>query len=437
MNSVIQSLAVFLLGFAVALGASAEEAPAGHPPIDEQHGGLPEDKGVDHPLNGKIIALKGGEVKSYYPPVYLDFDGPAIPEGAKVWVEQLGAGNVYPATLRDGQFVFVPKGVRPGGESRYRVVVEKSVMAPVVRVEKKEGEDVVEVYIEDQLFTAYHYTNDNKKPFLWPVLSEGGIPVTRSFPMDETDVPKFAKDHPHHRSWWSAYGHVGPADVWVEGDGSGFQRSGEVTFGSGDAYGWIRAKNTWNTAEDQPVVHEEREFRFYATPEKGRLTDMRVTFRTTEGDVLFKDTKEGGICAVRMSPELSYRNGIITNAQGDVGEENLWGKPSPWCDYSGPIEGHGTRGITIMDHNANLRHPTSWHVRKYGLMGANSFGYSHFAEAEYNKGLMPDNGDYTLKAGEDLTFNYRVYVHSGDVTEAAVADRYADYVSPPQAAWTE
>ena len=66
-------------------------------------------------------------------------------------------------------------------------------------------------------------------------------------------------------------------------------------------------------------------------------------------------------------------------------------------------------------------------------MGANCFGYSYFNEKEYNKGLMPENGDYTIAANDTLTFNYRMYVHTGTVENAAVAARFADYATPPEA----
>jgi len=392
-----------------------------------------------HPLAGRFISMMGTEVTSSYAPVYLPYEGEPAAPGVVLTVEQVGTAREYPAMVRDGFFVFVPKGSRPGMEYRYVVHADKPKyeVSPVVRVEKKADADVVEVYIYDKLFTAYHYGPELKKPFLWPVNSLDDIPVTRDYPMVEGNVPKFAEDHHHHKSWWASYGDVAGADCWMEEEGSGLQKTNEVTFGSGDAYGWIHAKNTWTKADGTPVVSEEREYRFYAGEEEARLTDMRVTFKADKDAVLFKDTKEGGICAVRMRPELSYKNGIITNALGDVGEEKVWGKPAAWCDYSGPIEGHGKRGLTIMDNPGNLRHPTSWHVRKYGLMGANPFGYSHFIEMDYNKGLIPDNGDYTIEPGKELTFNYRVYVHSGDATDAKVADRYADYVNPPKAAWTE
>lgn len=399
-------------------------------------------------LNGKQLTVVGGDHISRYLPVSLPLEG-GDPD-AIIKVRQSGTGKTFPATLRNGELTFVAEGAMPGDELLFGLEVDKRSEGVefVVVTRPRAGEPIVDVLIEDKLFTSYHYGEQWKKPFLYPVNTDGGIGITRSFPIEETDQKK-SDDHPHHKSFWTAYGEVSlinkadesenspkPVDCWAEGADSGLQMSGEVTHGSGDAYGWIAAKNTWVDTNKRPLVDEAREYRFYGTPEKARLVDVFVTFTASYGDVKFTDTKEGGIVAVRMRPELTGSNAHITNAMGDTGESKTWGKPSPWCDYSGELEGAGWRGLAVFDHPTNLRHPTSWHVRGYGLMGANAFGYSYFGEKDYNKGLLPaENGDFVIKEGTTLSFKYRVFVHSGDVESAAVADRYADYATPPTAKW--
>ena len=39
----------------------------------------------------------------------------------------------------------------------------------------------------------------------------------------------------------------------------------------------------------------------------------------------------------------------------------------------------------------------------------------------------------TDESGESKAFNYRVYVHAGDVEKARVADRFANYAEAPAA----
>lgn len=393
-------------------------------------------------LDGKKIHIKAGEVKRLNVPLTLKSDVESADDVIKVL--EAKTGKLFPATLRNGELVFISEGAMPNTEHEYTVKVEKKTpeYAPHVLITKQEGKAILNVLADDKLFTSYHYGAEWKKPFLWPVNSEGDVPLTRDFPMKQDGPLSSPKDHPHQKSMWTAYGAVNGVDCWAEGEGSGFQVSGEPTFGSGDAYGWIAVTNVWQDKDHKPVITESREYRFYAMPEKGRMIDVFVTFNADYGDVTFKDTKEGGIVSVRMRQDMceNYKAhpGVITNAFGETGMAKCWGKPSPWIDYSGELKEVGWRGISFFDNPANLRYPTSWHVRDYGLMGANCFGWSEFTKMDYNKPLLPgNNGDYSFKSGEKLAFKYRVYVHSGDATAAAVADRYADYNTPPQVEWVK
>lgn len=378
-------------------------------------------------LDGRTILLESGSQTSLHVPLSLPFDG-TVADNLAIRVQEGKTGKEFPGTVRNGEFVFLPEGAMPNTKHTYTVKVNDDKHPPRVRIEDN---GKLEVFIDDELFTAYYHSNDYKKPFLWPLLSEGGATITRDWPVGEKEL---SEDHPHHKSFWSAYGDVNGVDCWAEGENSGYQVSGEVTHGSGDAYGWIHAKNTWVDKEKKPILAEEREYRFYPTPASSRLFDVTVTFTATEGDVLFKDTKEGGIVALRMRDCLNEKNGgTITLDGGRVGGAACWGKASPWCDYSGTIEGVGVRGVTVFDNPSNLRYPTCWHVRDYGLLGANCFGLSYFTEKDANR----LNGDYTLKKGETLTFKYRILVHSGGAADAKIEDRFADYAKPPKVSWGE
>jgi hypothetical protein len=79
-------------------------------------------------------------------------------------------------------------------------------------------------------------------------------------------------------------------------------------------------------------------------------------------------------------------------------------------------------GIAIFDDPGNPRHPTTWHVRDYGLFAANPFGLHEFEKRPAH------TGDFTIPAGQSATFRYRFYLHEGDEKEARVAEMYEDYV---------
>lgn len=372
---------------------------------------------------GKKIRVSPTGVAGLPAPVYVPEGGQ--PDKPIKLVSEDGGIDVPVTNTERGSVFILPEGLAT--ETVLTIQWADETETPRVNIVPKEGSDELDVLINDELFTTYHYSKENKKPFLWPMLAEGGVHVTRDYPMGEAE---HHADHPHHKSYWSAHGEVNGADCWGEGENSGFQVVEEVTWDSGDAVGWIRSQNVWQDKDHNPVLNETREYRFFATPSGARLFDTIVTFTAAHGDVLFGDTKEGGIAALRIRDAINEEHGgTITLATGEIGESEAWGKPSPWCDYSGALLGYGVRGMTIFDHPGNLRHPTNWHVRAYGLMGANPFGYSYFYKGQ------DKNGDFTLKNGESQTFRYRTLVHSGDVEEANVAGHWKNFVSNPSVGW--
>ncbi len=283
-----------------------------------------------------------------------------------------------------------------------------------VKLKHDEDEGRVEVHVRGEHFTTYHYGKDARTPFLWPVLAEGGVGVTRNHPMGKDDPA--SADHPHQRSLYLVYGDVNGHDFWHR------ERIDTVDLetGDGDGYAWIRARNQWVARDGKVLVEEVQELRFHDTPASGRLIDFATTLKAPHGDVVFRDDKEG-LLAFRIRPEIEGRRaGVLTNARGEQGERNVYGTPAPWMDYSGPIEGHGHRGIAVFDHPGNFRNGY-WHVRDYGLAAINPFGRRQV-------GGRDEDGSYTLAEGESLTLRYRVYVHSGDVEEADVAGQYARFV---------
>jgi len=80
-------------------------------------------------------------------------------------------------------------------------------------------------------------------------------------------------------------------------------------------------------------------------------------------------------------------------------------------------------GVAIFDSPTNLRHPTYWHARHYGLLAANPFGIKEFT---YDR--QQDDG-YVITAGGSLTLRYRVFIHDADFQQVGVADAYRHYAA--------
>ncbi|MBM3499163.1 MAG: hypothetical protein FJX74_10890 [Armatimonadetes bacterium] len=349
-----------------------------------------------------------------------------------VRVMEVAARQPVPAQIaEEGDHVVVRWIVRdlPQGASRkYRIAVGEPSPTGLgweaVKLDAETDPQAVEITINDELFTRYVF-GGAPKPYCYPVIGPTGVPVTRAYPMETVEGE--TQDHPHHRSFWFTHGEVNGVDFWAEGPDRGRQVHRELLAREeGPVCGALRAVVDWMTADGKKVCEDERELRVHAVPGV-RLLDFTSTIRATDGPVEFGDTKEGSF-GLRVASALDVTPGHpeahITNSEGQRDDET-WGKPAAWCDYSGPIDG-ATVGLSVFDHPDSFRHPTYWHVRTYGLFAANPFGLRHFIGDKEGKGR------FTLQPGETVTFRYRLLIHPGTAEEAKVADWYAEYADPPQ-----
>ena len=194
----------------------------------------------------------------------------------------------------------------------------------------------------------------------------------------------------------------------------------------------IVSRNDWTDAVGKLLCTDETRMRFYnsgAAP--AHWFDFEITLHASNGDVHLGDTKEGTL-AIRIAETMRLvkstpkgqkpipGDGHIFNSDG-VRDGEAWGKHAAWVDYYGPVNGR-TVGIAVFDHPSNLRHPTTWHARDYGLLAANPFGAHDF------EGKPKGTGDYTIPAGKSLTLRYRILLHEGDEKQGRVAERFKEFV---------
>ena len=105
------------------------------------------------------------------------------------------------------------------------------------------------------------------------------------------------------------------------------------------------------------------------------------------------------------------------NSEGGVNEKPIFWKKAKWVDYSGPIQPGIQEGITLFDHPSNPNHPSGFHVRDDGWMGAAlSFG-----------------APLVIKPGEPLRLRYALHVHAGVPESAAIQKQWELFAnsSPP------
>lgn len=295
--------------------------------------------------------------------------------------------------------------------------------------------DRVRVEVEGKLFTEYVYGDGASRPYCYPILAADGMSLTRDFPMKATAGEE--TDHPWHRSLWFAHARVNGVDFWNEAGGGGATPKGTTvheTFleTSSGARGVIRTRNQWRGPDSKVLCTDERTLRFSADGDT-RMIDYEVTWRALPNEPLLIGDNKDGTMAMRVAQWMTlphkYKkqdvpgNGHLVTSTG-ARDADAWGKRAAWCDYYAPYRGK-TYGVAIFNHPENLRHPTWWMARDYGLFGANPFGQHDYE----NLKDQPNIGDYTIPAGGSLTLRYRFVFHLGNEQDARLADRYIDYTS--------
>jgi hypothetical protein len=275
-----------------------------------------------------------------------------------------------PCQLVHGILHWMLDHIPAGKEKPYIVETGRGTRLKVDGVTATRRDDAIEFTVGGRPFTTYNFGKQWARPFFYPVLGPEQVQITRNYPMVE-GVPGETTDHHHHKSIWVAHGDVNGVDDWSETRNHGRQVSRRIKeVVEGPVVGVVRQDLDWVSARAKTACAEEREIRIYASPPQERIIDLAVTFKAKRGKVTFGDTKEGGICSARVATSMDgSRGGTIENSYGALTEAETWGRRAAWCDYSGPVGGKLV-GIAIFDTPGNLRYPTYWHVRDYGLSGA-------------------------------------------------------------------
>jgi hypothetical protein len=300
------------------------------------------------------------------------------------------------------------------------------------------GSEKISIEINGKPFGDFYIAGkDVTKPYLWPLRAASGTYVTRMWPMETVSEEQkmladklIQNDHQHQRGMWFAHESVNKLDFWNNEASYTTPNRGKILLKkvgevkSGKEKGSVAATFEWSpmAVDAPPILTESRVMTFYANP-KERMFDVDITLTALQ-QATFGDAKDG-VFGIRMRPILiegKGGTGHISNADAQVGEKQLWGKPSNWCDYSGEVDGEKV-GIAILDNPQNPHHPVRWHARAYGLFAANPFGLAVFTNDKSQSGAI------TIEPGQSLRYRYRVIVHPGDAQAADIAGFWEKYAS--------
>lgn len=263
--------------------------------------------------------------------------------------------------------------------------------------------------------TRWHFGTEYPRPFFYPFNGPSGTSLTR---MGHPGAP----NHDHHRSVWFAHNDVAGVDFWSDNTDAQVRQKFWYAYGDGDDEAVMASACGWYDGAGKELMEQDLVAALIPLDAGEHALEIQITMRPPAGtDSVQLGKTNFGFLAVRVAKTLSvhFGGGTISNSEGQQGEEQIFGKPARWMDYSGPIAvGTGSNrhavveGITFFDHPDNPRYPTHWHVRQDGWMGA-SFCFQE---------------GYTITSNDPLTLRYLLYAHGGEYEQAkaqAVHDAFA------------
>ncbi len=262
--------------------------------------------------------------------------------------------------------------------------------------------------------TRWHFGSDSPGPFLYPVNGPSGVSLTR---MGHPG----AENHDHHRSVWLACQNVNGLDFWASGQGNQIRQKYWYRYRDGNEEAVMASRLGWYDGDGNEVMDQDVIIAIRPLPDVEHEVEMQLTLRPPEGaSTVTLGRTNFGLLAVRVSKSISshFGGGRLTNSEGATDEKAVFGKPSKWMDYSGPVVvGSGAdrkvvdEGITFHDHSGNVNYPTHWHVRSDGWMGA-SFGMQR---------------EYVISSSAPLRLRYLLHVHRGRCDPERSAERHAAF----------
>jgi hypothetical protein len=261
----------------------------------------------------------------------------------------------------------------------------------------------LEIRVGDRVATSLYWGEAWDKPFLYPIRTVSGKVLSRGWPIEPRDGD--STDHTWHRGIWYGHGDISGQDFWRE---QGRDKTARLVVKSrprvqGSA---VSVELAMVPPSGKSIGSMRQEFRVTDHGEV-RSVDAVITIMADAGQALtFGDTDDGGF-AFRLSKAFREDKGArLCNSDGLTGTKNIWGKPARWVDYSASADG-APAGVAILDHPSNLRHPSRWHARPYGLNAANPFALKSFTKDP------AANGSYKLSQGGELVLRYRTLVYDG------------------------
>jgi hypothetical protein len=264
----------------------------------------------------------------------------------------------------------------------------------------------IDIIINKNLFTSYIFSEDEKYPFFFPVNGPSNASVTSMR----------NANYPHHSSLFFGCDRVNGGNYWQEG----LERGQIISIRadiieSGNDKVIIENECIWRRPNASAPIKDTRKITITAPSNDIYQIDFDVTLEMLM-DVIIEKTNHS-LFSGRMDADLAVINGgTMINSNGEKGEKETFGKKAAWIDFYGK-RGDKQEGMAIMQHPSNEWYPAPWFTRDYGFFSPTPM-------------YWPQNDKETvLKKGQTIKLKYRVLVHSGDTSNAKIAEQFEKYKS--------
>lgn len=241
----------------------------------------------------------------------------------------------------------------------------------------------------------YHFDARLNRPFLFPLVGPSGRSLTRM------GHPRDPNGHSHHNSAWISHNKVDGVDFWGDQGAGRIVHRRVAAYEDSDAEARIEVQNAWIDGAGRTLLEERRTMRFLPADNAQWWLLLDIELRTPEKATqpVTLDKTPFGLVAVRMAKTIGVHDGggRIRNSEGRINEAGVFWKRARWVDYSGAITPESREGITLMDHPSNPNHPTFFHVRDDGWMGAS----------------LTHDAPRSISHETPLTLRYGFWIHRG------------------------
>ncbi len=257
--------------------------------------------------------------------------------------------------------------------------------------------------------TRYHFGPAQRRPFLFPLIGPSGRLLTRM------GHPHDPVTHSHHNSAWVAHNDVNGDNFWDDrGPGRVVHRR-ILRFEDGDDAASIAALNAWDGREGRVLLLERRGVTVRPLADGQWLLILDLQLEAEKEPATLGKTPFGPV-GVRMARTIGVRDsgGMIRNSEGNVNEQGPNGafrKRARWVDYSGPIANGVVEGISLFDHPSNPDHPSHFHVRDDGWMGAS----------------LTLEEPITIRPDRPLRLRYGLFVHGAVPRPEMIERRWKEF----------